>query len=469
MSILKSPESFEASVPVLIVGGGACGLIAALTVKAAGVDVVVLERDASPSGSTALSTGFIPACETRWQKAIGVEDSVQIMAEDVQAKNKGQGNPVQVDAVCRTSGPTLEWLADAHGIEFVLLDDFLYPGHRRHRMHAHPDRTGPAFIGSLLGAVERSGIDVMCDAHVTDLYADPAADANGRVTGVAITRPDGGRESIGCDALILACNGYGGNKEMLAKYIPEMADAWYFGHPGNQGDAVFWGEALGAEARQMGAYQGHGSVATPHGALIGWPIMMQGGIQVNALGQRFSNEHGGYSEQAVHVLAQPDGIAWNLYDERLHALGMEFADYRGGEDVGAIRRFASLEEMASAIGCDPSVLTATVEQSRALASGAGTDGFGRDFTGAPAIAGPPYFGVKVTGTLFHTQGGLSVDADGRVLRPDGSALANLFAGGGAAVGVSGSEVWGYLSGNGLLAATTYGRLCGQAAARLVAG
>jgi fumarate reductase flavoprotein subunit len=31
--------------------------------------------------------------------------------------------------------------------------------------------------------------------------------------------------------------------------------------------------------------------------------MMEGGIQVNA-GERFSNEHGGYSEQAVAVLAQ---------------------------------------------------------------------------------------------------------------------------------------------------------------------
>ncbi|MEO5669952.1 MAG: FAD-dependent oxidoreductase, partial [Ramlibacter sp.] len=54
-------------VPVAIVGAGACGLTAALMLADAGVECVVLERDASPSGSTALSSGFIPAAGTRVQ------------------------------------------------------------------------------------------------------------------------------------------------------------------------------------------------------------------------------------------------------------------------------------------------------------------------------------------------------------------------------------------------------------------
>ena len=60
--------------------------------------------------------------------------------------------------------------------------------------------------------------------------------------------------------------------------------------------------------------------------------------------------------------------------------------------------------------------------------------------------------MKVTGALFHTQGGLSIDDKARVLRKNGVAFANLFAAGGAARGVSGNAVWGYLSGNGLLSA-----------------
>jgi fumarate reductase flavoprotein subunit len=72
--------------------------------------------------------------------------------------------------------------------------------------------------------------------------------------------------------------------------------------------------------------------------------------------------------------------------------------------------------------------------------------------------------VRVTGALFHTQGGLAVDGHARVLRPDGAALPNLFAAGGAAAGVSGATAAGYLSGNGLLTATVLGRIAGAQAA-----
>ena len=57
-----------------------------------------------------------------------------------------------------------------------------------------------------------------------------------------------------------------------------------------------------------------------------------------------------------------------------------------------------------------------------------------------------------------------MDRRARVLRPDGSAIPGLYAGGGTAVGVSGSGHKGYSGGNGLLAATVLGRVAGEAAA-----
>ncbi len=245
-----------------------------------------------------------------------------------------------------------------------------------------------------------------------------------------------------------------------------MADALYFGHAGNQGEALAWGTALGAAAADLGAYQGHGSVAHPHGALITWALMMEGGIQVNAAGARFSNEHRGYSEQAVDVIAQPGGVAWDVYDERLHGLGRGFDDYRQAEAAGAVIAADSAGALAAKIGVPGEALARTLADCAACAAGTRADPFGRDFTAAPALR-PPYRAIRVTGALFHTQGGLVVDAQARVLRQDGSALPNLFAGGGAARGLSGAHVWGYLSGNGLLPAVTLGRIAGRAAARLV--
>ena len=76
----------------------------------------------------------------------------------------------------------------------------------------------------------------------------------------------------------------------------------------------------------------------------------------------------------------------------------------------------------------------------------------------------PYHAVKVTGALFHTQGGLNVTPEARVKNADGAAFPNLFAAGGAAVGVSGTGDSGYLSGNGLLSAVVLGFIAGRRAA-----
>jgi len=453
---------FPLAVPVLVIGGGACGLTAALAARDAGAEVLVLERDSSPSGSTAMSSGMIPAAGTKIQAARGVDDSAALFAADIQAKAHGENDPAFVAAIAGASGPTIDWLVERHGVNLTLVEGFLYPGHSRLRMHAPPSRSGADLVTGLLAAARGAGADVVSDALVTSLYAF----ADGRVVGVELTRPDGGTERIGCGALVLACSGFGGDSGLVARHIPEMAQAYFHGHTGNRGDALIWGEALGAATRHLGAYQGHGSVATPHNILITWALMMEGGFQVNALGRRFSNEHAGYSEQAMQVIAQPGAVAWNIYDERLHALAMGMDDYRDADKAGAVRRAPNAAALAEATGLPADALAETLAITAALAAGLGRDRFGRDFAGKPQLM-PPYCAVKVTGALFHTQGGLVVNGDGRVMRKDGTPLPNLLAGGGAACGVSGSGREGYLSGNGLLAAVILGAKAGASAAKMV--
>lgn len=455
----------EASVPVVIIGAGACGLVAALAARDAGADVLVLERDALPRGSTAMSSGLIPAAGTRWQSEAGVEDDARQMTDDIQSKNHRESDASIVRALTECSASTLHWLADQHRIPFSLVTGFLYPGHSVMRMHGTPNRTGEELMGALLNAAEAAGINLMCEAKVSTVLV---SDVNPqRILGVELTRPDGSTELIGCQALILASSGFGGNRELVARLIPEMGDAVYYGHTGNQGDALRWGQALGAQVADLASYQGHASLAWPHQTLVSWSVMMLGGIQVNRFGARFANEHEGYSEQARRVIAQPDSVAWNIYDQRIHNSVLQFEDYRQAVEAGAVVFADSVEQLASKTGMPLACLAHTLtEVDRYASEKSKADVLGRFFDPANRLVAP-YCAIKVTGALFHTQGGLVVDTQARVLDKSDKPIAGLFAGGGAARGLSGKGDAGYLSGNGLLSAVMLGAIAGKSAAQFV--
>jgi len=460
--VFDDHKEFEYSIPIVVVGAGGCGLSAALSAKENNSEVLVIERDSTPLGTTAMSTGLIPGANTRLQRAAGIEDTPEIFANDIINKTKGETDPEIATSLAIESSKTIEWLIDKYQIPLSLVDSFLYPGHTVMRMHGTPNRTGSELMGALCRAAERAGIDVLTNALVTDLYSD----SNNKILGVKVLRTDGQTEEIGCDALILACCGFAGNSEMVEEYMPEIKEAEFFGHPGNKGDAIKWGKSLGADLADIGSYQGHGGLAAGRGVPILWPMIMEGGFQININGERFSDESLGYSEQAVKVVSQPKKIAWNIFDERLHELMKEFEDYNNAIEANAIIKADNTAELSALTGINKESLDKTIKEVEEMVEGKRKDSFGRDFTIKPKLESP-YYTVKVTGALFHTQGGLVVNEHAQVMDKNKDPLPNLFAGGGSARGISGPSDWGYIAGNGLLTATTFGRLAGVSAANLV--
>jgi fumarate reductase flavoprotein subunit len=455
--------TFDAEADVVIVGAGAAGLIAALAAIDAGAQPIILERDSVPRGSTALSAGLIPAAGTTFQAKQGIQDSREQFRADILAKAHDTSDPSVLDLAVAEVGPALDWLGATHGLAFDVIADFKYPGHSAFRMHGLPRRTGVELVDALRSAAEMAGATILTDAQVATLFRD-----GDTLRGVGFMR-GGAREKLACQALVLACNGYGGNAALVQRYLPDLNGAVWFGHSGNQGEAALWGEALGAELRHMSGHQGHGSVAHPHGILITWATMMEGGFQVNDRGNRFSDESQGYSEQGAHVMRQPNGIAWSIFDERIAKIAAQFDDFRNAEAQGAVLRADDLTRLAKVTGLPEAPLAKTFLEVEAAKRGMRHDVFGRQFAGVPQPLTPPYCAVKVTGALFHTQGGLAIDRTARVCQKSGIAFANLFAAGGAAVGVSGPDAAGYLSGNGLLTAVALGRIAGREAALVCAG
>lgn len=464
MGIVVDPKArFEASAAVVVVGGGAAGAMAALAARDAGADVLVLDRDAMPGGATARSSGMIPAAGSAAQSAARIDDTPQRHAGDIQAKANASAVAALVEAYTRQSAEVLDWLTRRHGIRFELVEG-LAPGHTARRMHALADRGGATLLSALYSALARAGAQVKSGALVTDLVVDDAQ----RVRGVRYERASGRSGYVGCRALVLASSGFAANEALVAEHLPDMRTLPFAGHEGGRGDALQWGQALGAAVADLDGFVAHGSMVLEQRLPLPWSLMTEGAIQVNAQGERFVNEHEGYSESALFVLAQPGAVAFNVYDARVHEVGLTMPNYVAAVEAGFVKRGVTLPELAEQLDIGRDGLERTVALVNAHALEEDADEFGRSFRAAQMLLGP-YYGVRVCAALLGSAGGLAIDVAGQVLRAGGGRLPNLLAAGDAARGVSGGAAGGYLEGNGLLAAFVGGFNAGRTAAATAAG
>ena len=222
------------------------------------------------------------------------------------------------------------------------------------------------------------------------------------------------------------------------------------------GDALDIGNQLGAQTGYLDAYQGHGAVADPHGVMATWAaVKLHGVIVDNERGERFGDETIGYSEYARRAgPARRTCLADHRRADR-RRMPAVLTDYQRLVEMRAIR----WADDAPARATDRTRVTDREDARRypQPPSATGPTTSGRTFASELRA---PYGAIRVTGALFHTQGGLLVSPRAGVLRA-GVEIPGLFAAGGAAAGMSGHGAAGYLAGNGLLAAVGLGYLAGR--------
>jgi fumarate reductase flavoprotein subunit len=445
-------------------------MAAAFAADEQGVEVGIVEKFEELIGNTSLSSGSVPGAGTRFQREAGIDDSPEKYLEDLLR----QSGPHEMGELSRLlayeSASLVEWLVDKMGVRLQLITDYRHVGHSVPRLHAPASRKGKALLDDLVRAVKGRKIPIAVGNPVEDLVMDD----DGEPVGAVVRGNRTGESRIRAKKIILATNGYAANPGMVRRHCPEVAEAEYFGGHGSTGEAIIWGEKLGAQLANMGAYQGYAIVSYPHGSLLSWTTIEKGGFVVDQNGDRFGNELLGYSgytpEVLAHSLAGPGHprLAYAIFDARIcDYVASHEEEFRELLGLDGVKERGSIGDLAAVYGLNRQTLSATLEAYNRAARGETRDRFERtDFGFAPLQS--PYTIAQVTPGLFHTQGGLKVNHLGKILRNNGEIIKNLFAGGGAAAGISGrAGARGYSSGNGLLAALGLGRIAGRTAAREV--
>lgn len=444
-------------IDVLVIGAGACGLAAAISAHDAGASVAIIEKLDRPGGNSSLSTGSVPAANSRFQREAGIDDDPERMFADLMAIAGESDDPALVRRMAEVSAQTVEWLIDTVHARMQLITAYKHIGHSVQRLHAPVSRRGQDLVDDLLAAVAERGIPLAVGNDARELIVE-----NGAVLGAVVDAGDGAAP-IRALKTILAVNGFAGNPDLVKRYCPEIAGAQYFGARGSTGEAILWGEKLGAAMANIAAYQGYGAVAYPQGSLLSWTTIEKGGIIVGLDGRRFGDESIGYSGFARVVLGHGE-FAYAIFDQKIFDIAAQEEEFLELAKYGGLKQADDPISLAAAFGLDGDALTQEIASYNAAVDGA-IDRFGRKDFGLGRLEAPFYL-CRVVPGLFHTQGGLRIDADARVQRKDGGPVPNLFAGGGAAAGISGrAGALGYASGNGLLTAIAQGRLAALAAAR----
>ena len=330
-------------------------------------------------------------------------------------------------------------------------------GIRGRRMYA----MGAALaIGLRQGLIE-AGVPVRYESELVDLLVD-----GGRVVGIIVVGPDGVREEIRARrGVILGSGGFERNLEMREKHQPAPQDTdWTTGALGNTGGGILAGIAAGAETALMDeAWWG------PTIPLPGRPWFclaernLPGSFIVNSAGERFMNEALPYVV-AVHEIqtGEATGVshvpAWLVFDQRYRNRYL-FAGIGPRQPFpgtwlkeGVVVKASTLAGLAERIGAPVASLEATVERFNGFAATGVDEDFHRgesaydkyysDPTVRPncslhAVDQAPFYAVKLVPGDLGTKGGLVTDEHARVLRPDGSPIAGLYAAGNASAAVMG--------------------------------
>ena len=454
------PESDIAGttdVDVVVIGAGNAGVAAACSAVEEGLKVTVIEKTETVNGRG----GGVGACNSRLNKELGFEIE-PIAAQYRWNRTCGNRNSeALVTKWFKNSGPAMDWLldkADQYGATYTL-----YAGYSRSAIlpeepDFHTFQAGSFAIPKEAGYFVPTALlyQSCLDQGVEFLFGHTAEqlvqDESGKVTGVVVKAADGTYQQFNASkGVVLATGDIAGDQEMREAYLePLFVDmrSDYMPQGANTGDGHkmgMWAGGVMQDGPLPNALHPQG------GSMFHGPFMF-----VNKEGKRYFNEAAtsdftacgnALTSQTENYVLIDDGFIdyieqngpWMPMPNLGAFAGQPYACREGLLETQALVQGDTIAEVAEQLGLDPDVVSATVEEYNGYCEAGVDSQFGKPASMLVPLKTPPFYGAKITPTLFTTVGGLRVNDRMQAIDTNGSAIPGLYAVGGDANGIYGFD------------------------------
>lgn len=452
-------------VDVIVVGCGSAAFAAAIATRQLGAEkVLMLEKAPEPefggnprwshSGMRWVQSGadevreFLPELpEEDFQKAVINPYTPEEYKAHLTRATRGRMDPDLLNLIVDNSNAALHWLKDS-GLRFqldlkLMVDGKYYfePGYT-----VHPEGGGLGQLEQLRTLALGMGIEIRYDSRVSSLHGHAR-----KIEGVGVVDPDGAYD-VYAPTVMLCAGGFQANPEMRARYLPPNADLMKVrGSRHNTGEVLQLALALGAAPSGQWSL-GHSSLVSldgPQYSLIGKQYSRYSypyGISVNSSGRRYCDEGENlrmmtYAKMGWKALAETDGMAWQLFDQRAIDDAGDTLLRSGYFAGGEFYESDTIAGLAEQIMIPPAVLEHTVKEYNAavrddvefkplVLDGKSTDGLMPPKSNwANRIEQGPFRAYPVTAGITFTFGGLHVNTDAQVLNTTGVPIEGLYASG----------------------------------------
>ncbi len=413
---------------VVVAGSGISGLTAAIAAAEAGADVVVIEKEATTGGTTALAGGYLICVDSEIYADSGFDDSLDTFREywnermSYSGQDSGYPDMERWEHVVSQTGATVDWMSDLG----VTWQDEIFTGFGAYPVAYNPGG-GRGLIDELVSIAEGMGIEIILECTGEELVVDD----NGAVTGIVAETADS-IITFEAPAVILATGGVSQNAELVEQYSPKVANAGTISvaAAGSTGDGLLMAIDAGAAVFDEFFTSIYATTVDPEFTAAvseASTLTTVNQLGVNANGERFASEVPVYVDALGSDMIQ-DGNApfWYIYDSSDADIT---AILEQGVEAGVVAKGETIEELAAAMDVDAAALQATYDRYEELAAAGTDEDYNKPAENLVALETAPYYAVKFYPTTFGSQGGVLTDSEGRVLNEAGEVISGLYAAG----------------------------------------